>query len=447
MPSGAASSFPTGSLVGGNSVREPIIQNHIFQSGIEKPEHSSVLTYIYPEYYLTTLMDRMGAYEGVENAFFSWSKIGRTRVASEVEAVTDGTTATAVVRTSVAEASPYYLVGDTVRFDSGAIGRVTVVGAASSKQTITVVRTVGGDWSTTLLDVAMNIGHVGTAFAEGTEGPSGRLFLPDEDYNNMQILKRTAKVSRTSVQTKTWLDGGKAWFWTNEEITVKEQMKDIEATILLGDLFQSRTGARSTRGILDWVLQEGIVKNYSPTLGVQESDLQAMIKDMLVQGASNDIMVLCGSDFLIDVMNALKPYAVNGGIQFGSLGDNVVGLDFLQYTVAGKRITFAHYLMFDDDRILPFADSPTTGKINFSKFGLFLDFGSENGRNLCLKYLEKDGIQSKFIHTVVPGTINPYGGQAGVGSNLFDGFQIQVLSEIGLEFRLPNRCGILKAQG
>jgi hypothetical protein len=446
MPSTGASSFPSGSLVGGNTVREPIIQNHIFQSGIEKPEHSSVLTYIYPEYYLTALMDRMGAYEGVENAFFSWSKIGRTRVASEVEAVTIDTTS-AVVRTSVAEGTPYYLVGDTVRFDSGAIGLVTAVGAASSKQTITVLKRTGGNWTSSLVDVGMNIGHVGTAFAEGTEGPSGRLFLPTEDYNNMQILKRTAKVSRTSVQTKTWLDGGKAWFWTNEEITIKEQMKDIEATILLGDLFQSRTGARSTRGILDWVLQEGIVKNYSPTLGVQESDLQAMIKDMLVQGASNDILVLCGSDFLIDVMNALKPYALNGGIQFGSLGDNVVGLDFLQYTVAGKRITFAHYLMFDDDRILPFADSPTTGKINFSKFGLFLDFGSENGRNLCLKYLEKDGIQSKFIHTVVPGTINPYGGQAGVGSNLFDGFQIQVLSEVGLEFRLPNRCGILKAQG
>jgi len=445
MPSTGASSFPSGSLVGGNRVADPIIQNHIFQSGIEKPEHSSVLTYIYPEYYLTTLLDRMGAYEGVENAFFSWSKIGRTREASEVEAiVSGGTDPSAVIRTSIADTKPYYLVGDTVRLESGATGRVTAVGAASSKQTITIAKT-SGSWSTSTLDVGMKIGHVGTAFAEGTNGPEGRLFLPDEDYNNMQILKRTAKVSRTSVQTKTWLDGGKAWFWTNEEITIKEQMKDIEATLLLGDLFQSRTGARTTRGILDWVLQEGIVKNYSPTLGVQESDLQAVIKEMLVQGASNDVLVLCGSDFLMDAMNALKPYALNGGIQFGSLGDNTVGLDFLQYTIAGKRITFAHYLMFDDDRVLPYADSPTTGKINFSKFGLFLDFGSENGRNLCMKYLEKDGIQSKFIHTVVPGTINPYGGPSGVGSNLFDGFQIQVLSEVGLEFRLPNRCAILKA--
>lgn len=43
-----AQGFPTPPLVGGNSVRNPILEGYVFQSGISKPEHSSILTFKYP---------------------------------------------------------------------------------------------------------------------------------------------------------------------------------------------------------------------------------------------------------------------------------------------------------------------------------------------------------------------------------------------------------------
>jgi hypothetical protein len=55
---------PVAPLVGGTKVQD-VLQGYVFQSGIHKPEHSSILTYKYPQYYLTSLLDRMGAEETV----------------------------------------------------------------------------------------------------------------------------------------------------------------------------------------------------------------------------------------------------------------------------------------------------------------------------------------------------------------------------------------------
>ena len=55
---------PTAPLVAGTNVREPIMQDYVFQSGIHKPEHSNLLSYKFPQYYFTALLDRLGAYEG-----------------------------------------------------------------------------------------------------------------------------------------------------------------------------------------------------------------------------------------------------------------------------------------------------------------------------------------------------------------------------------------------
>src|SRR6478609_5903954 len=87
---------PTPPLVGGNSVRSPILESYVFQSGIHKPEHSSILTYKYPQYYLTSLLDRLGSSEAVAQDQFSWSILDRTRDSGTVSSTTGvpGTSAT-----------------------------------------------------------------------------------------------------------------------------------------------------------------------------------------------------------------------------------------------------------------------------------------------------------------------------------------------------------------
>jgi hypothetical protein len=48
-----------GNLVSGNTSRDPILSNYVFESGLHDPEWSKILTYKYPQYYLTTMMDSM----------------------------------------------------------------------------------------------------------------------------------------------------------------------------------------------------------------------------------------------------------------------------------------------------------------------------------------------------------------------------------------------------
>ena len=52
---------------------------YIFASGILDPEHSDFLSYQYPQYLATAMLERIGRYEAVGQDVFSWSEMDRTR--------------------------------------------------------------------------------------------------------------------------------------------------------------------------------------------------------------------------------------------------------------------------------------------------------------------------------------------------------------------------------
>ena len=70
---------PTPPLVGGTTQRDNILQGYVFQSGIHKPEHSNILSYKYPQYYMTALLERLGPSEGIGRDTFTWNVQDRTR--------------------------------------------------------------------------------------------------------------------------------------------------------------------------------------------------------------------------------------------------------------------------------------------------------------------------------------------------------------------------------
>ena len=93
------SGYPTSPLVGGTSARAAIFESYVFQSGIQDIEHSKILSYKYPQYYMTALLDKLGAAEPVARSVFSWSIMDRTRTAGNYTVITSGGTgASAVVR-------------------------------------------------------------------------------------------------------------------------------------------------------------------------------------------------------------------------------------------------------------------------------------------------------------------------------------------------------------
>lgn len=455
MP-GAVGQYPVPPLVGGTSAVNSIFESYVFQSGIYFPEFSKILTYKYPQYYMTTLLDKLGAAEPVSQDVFSWDIMDRTRQSSVYTALSGGTTPSATLTlnttaTGVTAGIGYFQVGDVVRISkSGNLGVVSAIGTSSTFQTITINTPDGSNWSTTSLPAvtsADSIGHVFSAFGEGTNGPAGRVFLPTEDFNYTQILKRSMKVTGTEMSNKTILGDGRAWYFTVEEILMKEFARDREILIMFG-IKANSGGIKWSRGIYDWVNTSGQLTTYSSTPGVSESDLQNHIAKLLPEGGSAEYLVLCGSTFLTKVMAALRDYKIFKSTE-GSLGNRMAGLDFEGYTFAGKTIYFAYYELFDDPQVLPYLSTPSSTITNFRDFSLWLDLGTDNnGRGLIkMKYKALNGAQRKFVHKVIPGMMSAdgTGADGGFAANSFDGVEIQLLSEIGLEFRLPNRMGILRA--
>lgn len=444
---------PTSAFTGPyDTVRNPILNGYTFAAGINMPIQSTFLSFKYPQFLLTSLIDRVGAYEGVPSDTFSWSVLDRTRLSATVSSGVAGLPAASLnIVTDITMDTinlGYFLAGDVVRTESGVLLIVSAPTPNGGFQQITVAKYDGSNIVAGDIANGEQIGHVFNAFAEGTNGPSSRLFLPYEEYNYTQILKRATKVSGGALTQKSWLNNGQSWYWTAEDVTFKEHARDIETLLMFGQR-GTATNFRATRGLLDFVIGagsygvQGQIVNYASGSGVGESDLQTLITSLVRQGSSNDIILLCGSDAMSDIQKSLKSYAVNGAIDYGPvLGNNVAGLDFASYRFFGKRLHLAYYELFDDVKSLPFVSTPTSTKINFRKFALALDMGDDSTGNALvkLKYRELDGIQRKLIHKVIPGM---HGSDDGMAANSFDGFEVQLLSEVGLEFRLPNRSGAL----
>jgi len=453
---------PTSPLVGGNSARATILEGYVFQSGIHKPEMSNILSYKYPQYTLTAMLDRLGATEGVAQNVYHWDTLDRTRENGTVKATTGlvagGTTSDQTAQlildgiTYDSANFGYFLVGDVVRFDIGDLGRVTATAANAGEQEITVQKIGTGNWTATMVAGTTTLGHAFSLFPEASDAPQHRLYLPTEDYNRLSIIRRSLRISGSEFTNRTYIGDGSAWYFTQEELEMKEFKRDIENAIVFGQLEDDGVGGTAgvyaSRGILDWAFSEGIATNYVGATGVSEANLRSHIQNMLIEGTSDEIYVLCGAKFLADIQVALRDYSQAGAMSYGSFGNNTAGLDFQSYKFLGKTIHFSYYELFDDVKLLPHSGSTATSdKINFSDFALFLDLGTDVGgkKLITLKHKELNGQSRKFIHGIEAGMMQPDGSNGGQVASGFDGFRIHYIAECGLEVRLANRLGVMYA--
>jgi hypothetical protein len=450
-----AAGLPSGALVGGTSVRNPILQGYVFQSGLHKPEHSSFLSFKYPQYYLTSMLDRLGASEGVAQDVFTWNIMGRTRFGGTVSSVGAGGSST--IAFEIAEFDydgshlGYLVVGDVIQLSSGVQARVTAVSAGTvltTKQKVTVTKQGGGNWTVGASEIAnaMTFGHLFSTFGEASSAPAGRLFLPTEASGYLTTLRRSFAVSGDEFTNRIWLDKPYAspWFTAVEDLNMKEFAKDREHLVMFGKL--QSTGIKTTKGIVQYALDEGIVNGYAAGTGVAETNIQEQIEDMLREGCGNEITVLASAKFIRNFQNALGTrYVAAGAIAYGSFGANTVGLDFQSYKFMGKTIHLVYYELFDDAAVLPTATGSST-IVNYGDFSLWLDFGSDaGGANITLMHKELNGVSRKFIHAYETGMMGPNGASSGQVSNGDDKFTVHLLSQIGVKVRYPNRLGVLRA--
>jgi len=184
-------------------------------------------------YTMTTLLDKLGPAKPVQAGEFTWATLDRTRVSATISSgFTNAVASDTWTLDTVADSSNlgYFLVGDVIRTESGRLLKVTAVGDAGGFQTITVARLDGSNIVTGDAADGETITRLTTAFDQGSTGPNGRLFLPDQDYNYTQVFRAGLKLSRDSASQKSYVSvGGKEyWYFKNEEIMFDEFYADQE---------------------------------------------------------------------------------------------------------------------------------------------------------------------------------------------------------------------------
>jgi hypothetical protein len=446
---------PTGDLVGGVAARSVILQDYVFQSGISEPEVENILSYKYPQYYLTALLDRIGESGTIAQDVFSWFTMDRTRksgTVSSLSALTSEATFEVTEFDYGSGALGYAVDGDVFRTETGYNLRVkssVVSTVLSAKQKITVTALDGVTTITSaMIADTMKIGHVFNSFEEASSAPTGRTYLPNENYNYTTILRRSFKISGSEFTNKTYVNGGKAWYFEQEAIEMKEMARDKEGVVMFGTLTAGAAQNRkTTRGVWDFVETDGQDGTFVGATGVSETNIQDFVKLLLVEGSSSKILCLCGAQFLTDVQVAMKDYFVNGAINYGGFGGNEVGIDVQSYRFLGKTIDFVHYALFNDTAMVPYAGTASATKVDFDNTGLFLDMGvDDNGKALIsLKYKEHGGQSRKFIHGYETGMMSPSGSNGGHVSNGDDAFSIHMICEVTVKVSFANRMGILRA--
>jgi hypothetical protein len=424
-----------------------LLEGHIFNQGLEQPDILRALIIKYPQYYLTSLLDKIGATSEISNNNFSWNILGRTRQGAGITSVANGTTATATLTLDTAYDAAsgnlgYYLVGDTVRVaQSEEIGIVTAVGnSGGTVQTIDVVRAVGGNWSASLVAGSMNIGHVGSSYGEGSTGAGGyRNYFPTQDWNVTTVLRRDFKVTRDAMTAKQWVDapGGKKWYFIEEDTEHKEILRDVEATMLFGKRFKSASlqGRNISRGLFEYATNSGQQQTFSSATGVQEADWSELLVKLSDEQGSNDLVALCGTRILADTQHAFADRYRS--IPNSEKPASIAGLDFQSYEILGKRVHFCKYELFSDTSIVPAVTASSTVK-DYRNLALVLDFSqTENGSNIQMKY--RSG--ARMIQKMIPGMPSP-GLEA---ATKFDGIEGALLTEFMPVCLLPNRLGMIYA--
>ena len=418
-------------------------EGYVFASGLLKPEHSDFLSHLYPQYLATAIFDRLGRSEGKAQSVWSWSELDRTRKGTIPSAVAlngnnlDVTTDVAVVGTS----EGYYIIGDQLISVTGVVFVVVSVGEAGGFQTLVVRRADGTNAATADIPATTGLGHLASAFGEYSSAPKGRINLPNERHNKLQITRRSCEMSGDMLTDRVYINNT-SWAYNEEMITSDEFARDRENMVMFSEMSADGAAEQTCEGIVTAIaaVGAGVTTTYGAI--VDETAIQDHIKALTISSPAKEYLVFMGAQFMQDATVALRDYAIAGAVNYGSFGNvNLVGLDLDGYKFMNKTIYFVHYPPFDDMETLP-TGAGSAAQVDYSNFSIWLNMGSERGNKLIsLKHKELDGKQRKLIIKTEDGMM----GDGDKVANGDDGKKTHMLSQMAPEVRNLNQHGILRS--
>ena len=429
---------------------------------IQKPDFSDYITYRFPQYTITTLLNRIGRKNPVVgNDVFSWFEKGKFRNPYTVSGVTGGGTgaATATIDVSGATSGTPLLVGDVIRFEFGDLAVVTastlLANTASGQIT---VNTINSQNFSVAVTGNQRFAHVFNIQTEYSDSPSGRVWQETQVNEYLAIMRRAVQCSTTQGSNMKYVkksDSEWSYYYINEMETMQEMAMDREMYILTsrasttnttGNVFPTGGTQRlAGNGIIQKVQTSGVVGTYSSAIA--ETDLAEQVRLMCLNSSGSEFTVLCGSSAYADAQFALRDYTLNGGINFGvfSGAGIMTGINITQYKFMDKILNFVLYYPFANEALFP---TPVNSGINWDKAMLFLNMGTDDRGNPLINLRYKQdllGQSLEFRRTVQSGITSPESGTGVERSNGKDGFTVDFYSSIGVELRGANNHGLLYA--
>ena len=319
------------------------------------------------------------------------------------------------------------LLRDASDYRVDVVGKVSSVSTSGATSVLAIILLENDDNSPAhdLSDVD-NLLVIGNINSEGAEMPNAIALNPVKHYNYTQIFRSPLSITRTARSTN--LRTGDDYQKAKRECL---EMNSIEMELaFLWGIMTERIGdngkpERTTQGVINFIRNNapGNVDDYTlnPAYAGQnwttggETWLKAMLELIFRYGAE-DKLCLCGSGALLGI-DAL---AQNSG----------------QINLAPAQKTYGMQIK---TWITPF------GTIHMKTHPLF-SFDATT-RNMMV-ILEPKELEYKFItDTVFYGESSAKQHPEGYGHRRIDGTEEEYLTECGLEFGFPLKCGILNGVG
>jgi hypothetical protein len=319
------------------------------------------------------------------------------------------------------------LLRDATDYRVDVVGKVSSVSTSGATSTLAIILLEDDDNSSAHdLSDADNLLVIGNINSEGAEMPNAIALNPTKHYNYTQIFRSPLSITRTARSTN--LRTGDDYQKAKRECL---EMNSIEMELaFLWGIMTERIGdngkpERTTQGVINFIRNNapGNVDDYTlnPTYAGQawtvggETWLKAMLELIFRYGAE-DKLCLCGSGALL-------------------------GIDALAQTSGQINLAPAQktYGMQIKTWITPF------GTIHMKTHPLF-SFDATT-RNMMV-ILEPKELEYKFIQdTTFYGESSAKQHPEGYGHRRIDGTEEEYLTECGLEFGFPLKCGILNGVG
>lgn len=305
----------------------------------------------------------------------------------------------------------------------------------------------------------------GSVYAEYTGQPDGvTQNYSDYDYE-LQILKENATISGTEMTNDYWFEvyddnGEVAGVWTDATRTAENDLDiGIENQLFFGSGLaytdESGNSAQSTKGMVPWIRERGLVAAVDPTAFDYE-DLEDIDAYMVSQGNTSPyISGMVGRELYKGISNELRSESVASGAAAGGGTDLTSMFMDLNDSDREARMVQANFnaislnnRVYAFKRVNTWSNPKTTGATGYdmSKYGIFAPVNTfqdaKSGNmlpNFAIMHKEKGG----YSRAREVWKISAAGGDTANYNSEVDGIRLNLRSHVGLFFPEANNAVLL----